>query len=86
MKTKIGIVSLGCAKNQVDAEVMAGMLAEKGYEIIGAAEQAEVIIVNTCGFIDAAKQEAIDTILEMAAYKEAGSCRALNVTGCLAER
>lgn len=86
MKTKIGIVSLGCAKNQVDAEIMAGMLTEKGYAITGNAEQAEIIIVNTCGFIDDAKQEAIDTILEMAEYKKSGRCRSLIVTGCLAQR
>jgi ribosomal protein S12 methylthiotransferase len=82
----VGIVSLGCAKNQVDAEIMAGALTEAGYVITPVPEQAQIIIVNTCGFIDEAKQEAIDTILEMAEYKKAGSCRALIVTGCLAQR
>ena len=83
---RIGLVSLGCAKNQVDAELMAGKLTATGYIMTSDPGQAQVIIVNTCGFIEAAKQEAIDTILEMAAYKKAGCCRALLVTGCLAQR
>ncbi len=85
-KVRVGIVSLGCAKNQVDAEIMAGELTEAGYIITPEPEQAQIIVINTCGFIDAAKQEAIDTILEMAEYKKAGTCKALIVTGCLAQR
>lgn len=83
---KIGMVSLGCAKNQTDAEIMLGILAEDGHRIVTAPEEAEVIIVNTCGFITPAKQESIDTILEMAEYKKTGKCRLLIATGCLAER
>ena len=82
----MGLVSLGCAKNQVDAEIMAGELTEAGYIITPQPEQAQIIVINTCGFIDEAKQEAIDTILEMAEYKKSGSCKALIVTGCLAQR
>lgn len=82
----VGIISLGCAKNQVDAEIMAGELTEAGYSITPEPEQARIIVINTCGFIDAAKQEAIDTILEMAEYKKSGSCKGLIVTGCLAQR
>jgi len=83
---RIGFVSLGCPKNLVDSEVMMGLLARHGYELTPDREQADVIVVNTCGFIDAAKQESIDTILEMAQYKGAGSCKKLIVTGCLVER
>ena len=83
---KIGMVSLGCAKNQTDAEIMLGILAQKGHKIVNAPEDAEVIIVNTCGFITPAKQESIDTILEMARYKSEGNCRLLIATGCLSER
>ena len=83
---KIGMVSLGCAKNQTDAEIMLGLLAERGYEIVNDPKEAEAIIVNTCGFITPAKQESIDTILEMAEYKKSGKCRLLIATGCLAER
>ena len=83
---KIGIVSLGCAKNQVDAEIMAGKLTKLGYTLTGDPAEAHVIIINTCGFIDEAKQEAIDTILEMAEYKKTGSCKGIVVTGCLAQR
>ena len=83
---KIGMVSLGCAKNQTDAEIMLGILAEKGHEIVNDPEKAEAIIVNTCGFITPAKQESIDTVLEMAEYKNTGVCRLLIATGCLSER
>lgn len=83
---KIGMVSLGCPKNQTDAEIMLGILAEKGHEPVANPENAEVIIVNTCGFIDPAKQESIDAVLEMAEYKKTGACRLLIMTGCLAER
>ncbi|NLY44231.1 MAG: 30S ribosomal protein S12 methylthiotransferase RimO [Clostridiaceae bacterium] len=80
------MVSLGCAKNLVDTEVMLGLLSEKGFEITNDPEKADIIIVNTCGFIDSAKQESIENILEMAQYKERANCKLLIVTGCLAER
>ncbi len=83
---KIGMVSLGCPKNQTDAEIMLGILAEKGHEIVVNPDQAEVIIVNTCGFIEPAKEESINTILEMAEYKKDGNCKLLIATGCLSER
>ena len=83
---KIGMVSLGCAKNQTDAEIMLGILAEKGHKIVTEPKDAEVIIVNTCGFITPAKEESIDAIFEMAEYKKKGNCRLLIATGCLAER
>lgn len=83
---KCGIVSLGCPKNLVDTEVMLGLLKIQGYDITPHAEEAEVIIVNTCAFIDEAKEEAVDTILEMARYKEVGRCKLLIVAGCLAQR
>lgn len=83
---KIGFVSLGCPKNLVDSEVMLGTLSGHGYEITAQKEDAEVLVVNTCGFIDTAKQESIDTILEMAQLKTTGSCKKLVVAGCLAER
>lgn len=86
MNKKVGFVSLGCPKNLLDTEVMLGHLTRSGYELTDEAEQAEVLVVNTCGFIDAAKQESIDTILEMARHKETGNCRRLVVTGCLAQR
>ncbi|MBE3576684.1 MAG: 30S ribosomal protein S12 methylthiotransferase RimO [Limnochordales bacterium] len=85
-KAKVGIVSLGCAKNTVDSEVMLGLLRAAGYEITADPGQAEVIIINTCAFIGPAKKESIDTILEMARYKEEGRARALLVAGCLAQR
>jgi ribosomal protein S12 methylthiotransferase len=84
--TKVGMVSLGCPKNLVDSEVMLGMLARQGYELTSQAEQAEVIIVNTCAFIEPAKRESIDTILEMAEHKKSGAARKLVVAGCLVER
>lgn len=71
----ISIVSLGCAKNQVDAELMLGLLREAGYRITDHKEEADVIVVNTCGFIESAKTEAIEAILEAASYKTAGRCR-----------
>ncbi|MCR4719057.1 MAG: 30S ribosomal protein S12 methylthiotransferase RimO [Firmicutes bacterium] len=83
---KIGMVSLGCAKNQTDAEIMLGILADSGHKIVSSPKEAEAIIVNTCGFITPAKQESIDAILEMAQYKKEGKCRLLIATGCLAER
>ena len=83
---KISMVSLGCPKNQVDAEQMLWTLREAGFEIVSEEAEADVIIINTCGFIEDAKKEAIENILEAAAYKQTGRCRALIVTGCLAER
>ncbi len=82
---KIGLVSLGCDKNRIDSENMLAYLQKDGYELTGDPQQADIIIVNTCGFIDSAKQEAIDTILEMSEYKK-DKCRFLVVTGCLAQR
>jgi ribosomal protein S12 methylthiotransferase len=83
---RIGLVSLGCPKNLVDSEVMLGLAREAGHELTSDAALADVLVVNTCAFIDSAKQESIDTILEMAEHKRQGSCRRLIVTGCLAER
>lgn len=85
MSFNIGLVSLGCAKNQTDAETMLGILNSDGYNIVYDAEEADAIIVNTCGFIESAKQESINTLLEMAQYKE-GRCKLLIASGCLAER
>ncbi len=82
---KIGVVSLGCPKNRVDTEIMLGILGEDGYEIVAEPEDAQIIIVNTCAFIDDAKEESIDTVLEMAEFKKK-NCRYLIMTGCLAER
>src|SRR5258708_3892144 len=83
---KIGLVSLGCPKNLVDSEVMLGLAQEAGHELTRNPAGADVLVVNTCAFIDSAKQESIDTILEMAQHKKDGSCRRLIVTGCMAER
>jgi ribosomal protein S12 methylthiotransferase len=83
---KIHFVSLGCVKNRVDTEVMLGVAGKAGFEVVGEADEAEVIVVNTCGFIGEAKKESIDTILELAEYKRLGACKKLVVTGCLAQR
>ena len=83
---KIGLISLGCPKNLVDSEVMLGLARDAGHELTRDAADADVLVVNTCAFIDKAKQESIDTILEMAEHKKTGHCRRLVVTGCLAER
>ena len=83
---KIGFLSLGCPKNLVDGEVMLGLARQAGHDVTSAASNADVLIVNTCAFIDRAKQESIDAILEMAQHKRTGSCSRLVVTGCLAER
>lgn len=83
---KVSIVSLGCPKNQVDAEIMLGLLSKGGFEICSEESEADAIIINTCGFIEDAKSEAIENILEAAEYKKNGKCKALIVTGCLAER
>ncbi|KAF0248802.1 MAG: ribosomal protein S12 methylthiotransferase [bacterium] len=84
--SKIGFVSLGCPKNLVDSEVMMGLLENNAHQLTTEKDSADIIVVNTCGFIDAAKQESIDTILEMAQYKQTGQCQKLIVTGCLVER
>lgn len=86
MAYSVGLVNLGCAKNQVDGEIMLGTLKNAGYEIKDDAALADVAVVNTCGFISAAKQEAIDEILELARLKTEGKIKAIVVTGCLAER
>ena len=83
---KVGFVSLGCPKNLVDSEVMLGLLDRDGHEITADEQDAEIIVVNTCGFIESAKQESIDAILEMAQHKVDGTCRKLIVAGCLVER
>jgi ribosomal protein S12 methylthiotransferase len=83
---KVGFVSLGCPKNLVDSEVMMGMLAQAGAEITARAEDADVIVVNTCSFIESAQQESVNTILEMARHKTNGRARKLVVAGCLVER
>ena len=83
---KLGFVSLGCPKNLVDGEVMLGLAREAGHEVTADAKDADVIVVNTCAFIDTAKEESINAILEMAQLKRDGSCKRLVVTGCLAER
>lgn len=82
---KVGFISLGCSKNLVDTEMMIGLFRNNGYEIVTEPEDADIIVVNTCGFIESAKKEAIDTILEMAEYKKQ-KCKYLIVTGCLTER
>lgn len=84
--TKIGMISLGCPKNQVDAELMLAKLDAAGFEISGEISGCDAVIINTCGFIDDAKREAIDNILEMADYKDAGEIKKIIVTGCLSER
>jgi ribosomal protein S12 methylthiotransferase len=86
MSTRVGMVSLGCPKNQVDAEHMLFDLKKEGYELVSDAALADVVIVNTCGFIESAKQEAIDTILEFCTLKEEGRIKHVIATGCLAER
>src|SRR5471032_9538 len=83
---KIGLVSLGCPKNLVDSEVMLGLAHAAGHELTRDPAGADVLVVNTCAFINSAKQESIDTILEMAQYKKNGSAQRLIVTGCMAER
>src|SRR3990170_2535666 len=83
---KIGLISLGCPKNLVDSEVMLGLAQQAGHELTREAADADVLVVNTCAFIDKAKQESIDAILEMAEHKKTGNCRRLVVTGCMAER
>src|SRR4051812_4913816 len=83
---KIGLVSLGCPKNLVDSEVMLGLARDAGHTLTVEPADADVLVVNTCAFIDSAKQESIDAILEMAEHKKRGEGRRLIVTGCMAER
>ena len=82
----VGIVSLGCAKNRVDAEMMMYQLNQAGFQLKEDPAMADAVIVNTCGFIESAKQESIDEILELALLKKEGKIKAIIVTGCLAER
>src|SRR5260370_9538381 len=84
--TKVGFVSLGCPKNLVDSEVMMRILAREGYELTPRADEAEVLVVNTCSFIEAAQKESVDAILEMAEDKKFGAAKKLIVAGCLVER
>ena len=86
MAVKIGMVSLGCEKNRVDGEIMLATLRQKGYQLVADAAMSDVAVVNTCGFIESAKQESIDEILELAKLKSEGKIKAIVVTGCLAER
>lgn len=86
MKNKILFISLGCDKNLVDSEVMLGILAGRGFEMTDLEEAADIIIINTCCFINDAKEESVNTILQMAEYRKSGSCKALIVAGCLAQR
>ena len=86
MTHTIGMISLGCAKNQVNAEHMLWLLRQAGYEISPDPDGAELVIVNTCGFIDSAKSEAIDNIIAMGQLKEAGAVGKILVTGCLSQR
>lgn len=85
-KTTIGFVNLGCSKNQVDSEVMLGTLVHGGFQLTGDPQKAEVVIINTCGFIEEAKQESINTIIEHSKLKKKGACRVLIAAGCLAQR
>jgi len=82
----LGLITLGCTKNQVDSEMLLGFFKEKGFNIVSSSDEADVLVVNTCGFIESAKKEAVDTILEMSDYKSTGKCKHLIVTGCLAKR
>ena len=86
MSKKVGMISLGCPKNQIDAEIMLKKLVDADYLLVNETFDAEIVIVNTCGFIEDAKREAIDTILEMADLKEDGVIEKILVTGCLAQR
>jgi ribosomal protein S12 methylthiotransferase len=86
MPTRVYMHTLGCPKNRVDSEIMLGTLAEAGYRLVQEPEKAEVIVVNTCGFIESAKVESVDAIVELAELKRAGSCKKLVVTGCLVQR
>src|SRR3974390_1026084 len=85
-RRNIHFVSLGCVKNRVDTEVMLGLADAGGWRIVEEPDEAEVIVVNTCGFIGEAKKESIDTIFELAEYKRGGACKTLVVAGCLSQR
>jgi len=85
-RKKVNIVTLGCSKNEVDSELMQGILDKRSFEYVNEPEEANIIIVNTCGFIEAAKEESIDTILSMAQYKVGGNCEGLILAGCMAQR
>jgi ribosomal protein S12 methylthiotransferase len=85
-KPTIGFVNLGCSKNQVDSEIMLGLLTQHGFELTGEAGKAEVVIINTCGFIEEAKQESINAVVEYGDLKKSGACRVLIAAGCLAQR
>lgn len=86
MKEKVNIISLGCARNLVDTEVMAGLLRQDNYEMVAGPEEADIVLINTCSFIDAAKEESVDTILETAHLKQEGRLQTLVVAGCLPQR
>jgi ribosomal protein S12 methylthiotransferase len=86
MSIKISFVSLGCDKNLIDSEIMLGLIDERGYIITSNDEEADIIIINSCGFIMDASQEAIDRILEVADLKVSGNCKGIIVTGCMAQR
>lgn len=86
MTLKVGIVSLGCPKNLVDSEIMLGIIKDSGFLLTNSEQEADVLVVNTCSFIEQAKEESINTILELARHKAGGKCRSLLVTGCLAQR
>lgn len=86
MNTKVGVVSLGCDKNRFDTEVMLANLSKGGYEIVSSPEDADVIIVNTCAFLESARKEAIQTAFEMAGYKNTGTCQKVIITGCLGQK
>ena len=82
----VGVVSLGCSKNRVDTELMLSILSENGYRVVTDEADADILIVNTCGFIEPAKQESVDTLLSLAEYKKKGKLKLLVATGCLAQR
>ena len=85
-KMRVGFISLGCSKNLVDTEMCIGMFKRENFEIVTEPKKADIIVVNTCGFIQSAKEEAINTILEMAEYKQNGNCKYLIAMGCLVQR
>ena len=86
MTEKVKVVTLGCEKNLVDSEIMSGLIHGRGFQLVENKEDATVIIVNTCGFIDAAKEESVNTILDMAELKQTANLKALIVSGCLTQR
>ena len=84
--TTVAIVTLGCGRNEVDSQNAAGLLEASGYRVVADPERADAVVVNTCAFVEAAKRESIETVLDAAALKEQGRARTVLVTGCLAER